>query len=103
VPFITDLDGPEAVTLGSVLARATRVLRDAAGVEKTYVYVFGTALRTCTSTWHPTRTATGSEAARACSIPMRRTPTQQFTAPWPRRQRELSPKARVTVMRRRRG
>ncbi len=41
VPFITDLDGPEAVTLGSVLARATRVLRDAAGAEKTYVYVFG--------------------------------------------------------------
>ena len=41
VPFITDLDGPEAVTLGPVLARATRVLRDAAGAEKTYVYVFG--------------------------------------------------------------
>ncbi len=41
VPFITDLDGPEAVTLGSVLAGATRVLRDAAGAEKTYVYVFG--------------------------------------------------------------
>jgi diadenosine tetraphosphate (Ap4A) HIT family hydrolase len=41
VPFITDLHGPEAATLGPVLARVTRVLRDAAGAEKTYVYVFG--------------------------------------------------------------
>jgi diadenosine tetraphosphate (Ap4A) HIT family hydrolase len=41
VPFITDLDGAEAATLGPVLARVTRVLRDAAGAEKTYVYVFG--------------------------------------------------------------
>ena len=41
VPFVTDLDGPEAATLGPVLARVTRVLRDAAGAEKTYVYIFG--------------------------------------------------------------
>jgi diadenosine tetraphosphate (Ap4A) HIT family hydrolase len=41
VPFITDLDGPEAATLGPVLARVTRVLREAAGAERTYVYVFG--------------------------------------------------------------
>ncbi len=41
IPFITDLDGPEAATLGLVLARATRVLREAAGAELTYVYVFG--------------------------------------------------------------
>jgi diadenosine tetraphosphate (Ap4A) HIT family hydrolase len=41
VPFITDLDGPEAATLGPVLARVTRVLREAAGAEKTYVYVLG--------------------------------------------------------------
>jgi diadenosine tetraphosphate (Ap4A) HIT family hydrolase len=41
VPFITDLEGPEAATLGPVLARVTRALRDAAGAEKTYVYVFG--------------------------------------------------------------
>lgn len=27
IPHITDLDGPEAMTLGSVLARVTRVLR----------------------------------------------------------------------------
>jgi diadenosine tetraphosphate (Ap4A) HIT family hydrolase len=41
IPFITDLDGDEAATLGPVLARATRLLRDAAGADKTYVYVFG--------------------------------------------------------------
>lgn len=41
IPFITDLDGDEAATLGAVLAKATRILRDAAGAEKTYVYVFG--------------------------------------------------------------
>lgn len=41
IPFIVDLDGAEAATLGSVLARVTRALRDAAGAEKTYVYVFG--------------------------------------------------------------
>jgi diadenosine tetraphosphate (Ap4A) HIT family hydrolase len=41
VPFITDLDGPVAATVGPVLARVTRVLREAAGAEKTYVYVFG--------------------------------------------------------------
>jgi len=51
IPFITDLDGPEAATLGLVLARATRVLREAAGAELTYVYVFGERTRICTSTW----------------------------------------------------
>lgn len=41
IPFITDLNGPEAATLGQVLARITKTLRDAAGAETTYVYVFG--------------------------------------------------------------
>src|SRR3954447_20049486 len=41
IPFITDLDGHEAATLGSVLARVTNAIREAAGAEKTYVYVFG--------------------------------------------------------------
>lgn len=41
IPFVTDLDGPEAESLGAVLAGATRVLREAAGAERTYVYVFG--------------------------------------------------------------
>ena len=41
IPFITELDGPEATTLGTVLARVTRALREAADAEKVYVYVFG--------------------------------------------------------------
>ncbi len=41
IPFITDLDGAEADTLGPVLARVTGELRLAAGAEKIYVYVFG--------------------------------------------------------------
>ncbi len=41
IPAITDLDGPEAATFGPALARATRALRDAAGADLTYAYVFG--------------------------------------------------------------
>jgi diadenosine tetraphosphate (Ap4A) HIT family hydrolase len=41
IPYVTDLDGPEAVTLGPVLARATRALKEAAQAELAYVYVFG--------------------------------------------------------------
>ena len=41
IPTIADLDGPEAATLGPVLARVTAALRDAAGAERTYAYVFG--------------------------------------------------------------
>ena len=41
IPFITDLDGAEAATLGVVLSKAARALRQAARAEKTYVYVFG--------------------------------------------------------------
>lgn len=41
IPFITDLDGDEAATLGPVLARATAALRGATAAEKVYVYVFG--------------------------------------------------------------
>jgi diadenosine tetraphosphate (Ap4A) HIT family hydrolase len=41
IPYITDLDGPEAVTLGPVLARVTTAVKAAAGSELAYVYVFG--------------------------------------------------------------
>ncbi|MEV4417819.1 hypothetical protein [Catellatospora sp. NPDC049609] len=41
IPYVTDLDGPEAATLGSALARATAALREATGADKVYVYVFG--------------------------------------------------------------
>jgi diadenosine tetraphosphate (Ap4A) HIT family hydrolase len=41
IPYITDLDGPEAITFGPVLAGVTRALRDAAEAQLTYAYVFG--------------------------------------------------------------
>ncbi|HEV7897480.1 MAG TPA: hypothetical protein VGP31_06505 [Planosporangium sp.] len=41
IPFISDLDGPEAATLGAVLARVTAVMRTATAADKIYVYVFG--------------------------------------------------------------
>lgn len=41
IPYITDLDGEEARSLGEVLARITGVLRDETGAELVYVYLFG--------------------------------------------------------------
>jgi diadenosine tetraphosphate (Ap4A) HIT family hydrolase len=41
VPHITDLDGEEAATFGTVIARVTSALREAAGSELVYVYIFG--------------------------------------------------------------
>lgn len=41
VPYVTDLDGAEAASFGPVLARCTRILREATGAEVVYVYIFG--------------------------------------------------------------
>jgi diadenosine tetraphosphate (Ap4A) HIT family hydrolase len=41
IPHITALDGPEAATLGAVLARTTSALQKAVGAELVYIYVFG--------------------------------------------------------------
>lgn len=41
IPFITELDGEEARTLGTVLSRCTAALKEATGAELVYVYVFG--------------------------------------------------------------
>lgn len=41
IPFITDLDGPEAASLGPVLAHVTAGIRTATAADKVYVYVFG--------------------------------------------------------------
>lgn len=41
IPYLAELDGPEATTLGPVLARASAGLRAATGADKVYVYVFG--------------------------------------------------------------
>jgi diadenosine tetraphosphate (Ap4A) HIT family hydrolase len=41
IPFLADLDGPEAASFGPAIARACSVLRDATGAGLVYVYVFG--------------------------------------------------------------
>jgi len=41
IPHITELEGPEAASFGTVLSRAARALRGATGAELVYVYVFG--------------------------------------------------------------
>jgi diadenosine tetraphosphate (Ap4A) HIT family hydrolase len=41
IPFITDLDGDEALTFGGVMARVTGALKEATGAEVVYVYIFG--------------------------------------------------------------
>jgi diadenosine tetraphosphate (Ap4A) HIT family hydrolase len=38
---VADMDSEEAATFGSVLARCTSALREAAGTELVYVYIFG--------------------------------------------------------------
>jgi diadenosine tetraphosphate (Ap4A) HIT family hydrolase len=41
IPYIADLDGPEAASFGEVMARAARALREETGTELVYVYIFG--------------------------------------------------------------
>ena len=41
IPFLADLDGPEAATFGPAIARASAALREASGAPLVYAYVFG--------------------------------------------------------------
>jgi diadenosine tetraphosphate (Ap4A) HIT family hydrolase len=41
IPYITDLDGPEAATLGPILARCTSALREATGTTFVFANIFG--------------------------------------------------------------
>ena len=41
IPHIEDLDGPEAQTLGAVLAAVTSGLKTATDAERVFLYVFG--------------------------------------------------------------
>lgn len=41
IPHITDLDGPEAETFGSVMATVTSALQEVTRADQVYVYVFG--------------------------------------------------------------
>lgn len=44
IPSIADLDGEEARTLGETLAATTTALKEAAGAEQIYIYVFGAGI-----------------------------------------------------------
>jgi len=41
IPYLADLDGPEAATFGPIIAQASAALRDASGARLVYAYVFG--------------------------------------------------------------
>ena len=41
IPFLADLDGPEAATFGPAIARASTAIREASGAALVYAYVFG--------------------------------------------------------------
>jgi len=41
IPYLADLDGPEAATFGPAIARACAALREASGAPLVYAYVFG--------------------------------------------------------------
>jgi diadenosine tetraphosphate (Ap4A) HIT family hydrolase len=41
VPYLADLDGPEAATFGPAIARASAAIREASGAPLVYAYVFG--------------------------------------------------------------
>jgi diadenosine tetraphosphate (Ap4A) HIT family hydrolase len=41
IPYLADLDGPEAATFGPAIARASTALREASGARLVYAYVFG--------------------------------------------------------------
>jgi diadenosine tetraphosphate (Ap4A) HIT family hydrolase len=41
IPYLADLDGPEAATFGPAIARACAALRQASGARLVYAYVFG--------------------------------------------------------------
>ena len=41
IPYLADLDGPEATSFGPAVARASAALREATGASLVYAYVFG--------------------------------------------------------------
>lgn len=41
IPYLADLDGPEAASFGPAVARASAVLRQATGAALVYGYIFG--------------------------------------------------------------
>lgn len=41
IPYLADLDGPEAATFGPAVAKASAALREASGATLVYAFVFG--------------------------------------------------------------
>jgi diadenosine tetraphosphate (Ap4A) HIT family hydrolase len=41
IPYLADLDGPEATSFGPAIARASTALRQASGARLVYAYLFG--------------------------------------------------------------
>ncbi len=41
IPYITELDGIEAEEFGSILARATRAIKNSTDAKLVYVYIYG--------------------------------------------------------------
>ncbi|MFD0593291.1 HIT family protein [Catellatospora coxensis] len=81
IPYITDLAGPEAATLGPVLARATAAVREATGPTRSTCTSSATGCRTCTSTWPRAIRAARWSAARARCGPVPRSSTGVCTRP----------------------
>ncbi|MGI8871150.1 MAG: HIT family protein [Candidatus Limnocylindria bacterium] len=44
IPFLADLDGPEAATFGRVIAHVSAVLREVTDAPQVYAYVFGSGI-----------------------------------------------------------
>jgi uncharacterized protein YqeY/diadenosine tetraphosphate (Ap4A) HIT family hydrolase len=65
IPHITDLDGPEAATLGPMLARVTAVLKAASGSDLVYATVFDDRHAHLHVNLAPHRTATPSPVVPA--------------------------------------
>lgn len=88
IPFITDLDGIEAATLGVVLSRATTALRAAARAERRTSTCSEITRHTCTSISHHTAAATRYVAVRDCWNPMPSMSVRTFIDRWLRQRRQ---------------
>ena len=69
IPDITALNGEEAATLGNVLARVTKALKDATAADLVYVYVFGERVAHLHFNLAPHREGDGLAGGRALSDP----------------------------------
>lgn len=69
IPYITDLDGDEAATLGPTLAWVTNVLREATSADMVYVNVFGDRVAHLHFNLAPHRAGDALQGGRAMLAP----------------------------------